>query len=87
VYERYKELRIEPPEPKRIERFVHSAVRSVDERLYKRILERLTLETQENLEALLNEASPSGNTYRLSDLKSEAGAATLENVPSVSCLS
>ncbi len=80
VYERYKDLKIEPPEPNRIERLVHSAVRSADERLYKRILERLTPGTQENLEALLNENSPSGDTYPLSDLKSEAGAATLENV-------
>ncbi|PWB50056.1 MAG: hypothetical protein C3F06_13215 [Candidatus Methanoperedenaceae archaeon] len=39
----------------------------------------MTLETQENLEALLNENSSSGNIH-LSDLKSEAGAATLENV-------
>jgi hypothetical protein len=79
VYERYKELKIEPPEPKRIERLVHSAVRSADERLYKNLLERLTCETQENLEALLNESSSSENIY-LSDLKNEAGAATLENV-------
>lgn len=28
VYERYRELKIEPPEPKRIERLVHSAVRT-----------------------------------------------------------
>jgi Domain of unknown function (DUF4158) len=49
VYERYKELKIEPPEPKRIERLVHSAVRTADERLYTKILQRLSLETQEKL--------------------------------------
>ena len=80
VYERYKELKIEPPEPQRIERLVHSAVRSADERLYKRILERLMPETQEKLEALLNENSPYENTSLLSNLKNEAGTATLENV-------
>ncbi len=80
VYERYKELKIEPPEPKRIERLVHSAVRTTDERLHKKIVERLTSETQERLDALLNEISPPGNTSSLPNLKNEAGAATLENV-------
>jgi TnpA family transposase len=80
VYERYKELKIEPPEQKRIERLIHSAVRTADERLHKKILERLTRETQEKLDALLNENIPSGNTSLLFDLKCEAGAATLNNV-------
>jgi hypothetical protein len=81
VYERYKELKIEPPEPKRIERLIHSAVRTADERLHKKIVERLTPETQEKLDALLNENSQSGNTSPLSNLKTnEVGTASLENV-------
>jgi TnpA family transposase len=40
----------------------------------------LTPETQEKLDALLNENSPSENTSLFSDLKNEAGTATLENV-------
>ncbi|MCE8429689.1 MAG: Tn3 family transposase [Candidatus Methanoperedens sp.] len=80
VYERYRELKIEPPEPKRTERLVHSAVRTADERLHKKIVERLTPETQEKLDALLNQNSPSGNISLLSNLKNEAGTATLENV-------
>lgn len=80
VYERYKELKIEPPEPKRIERLVHSAVHLADERLYTKILQRLSPETQEKLEALLYENRPLGNTSLFSDLKNEAGTSTLENV-------
>ncbi len=80
MYERYKELKIEPPEPKRIERLVHSAVHSADERLYIKILQKLPPDTQEKLEALLNDSSPSGNTIPLSDLKSEVGTSSLENV-------
>jgi TnpA family transposase len=80
VYEQYKELKIEPPEQKQIERLIHSAVRTADERLHKKILERLTPETQEKLDALLNENCPSGNISLLSNLKNEAGTATLENV-------
>lgn len=44
VYERYKELKIEPPEQKRIERLIHSAVHSADNRLYTKILEHLSPE-------------------------------------------
>ena len=55
VYDRYKELKVEPPEPKRVERLVRSAVRSADEHLYNKILEKLTPEMQEKLETLLNE--------------------------------
>lgn len=80
MYERYKELKIEPPEPKRIERLVHSAVHLADERLYTKILQRLSPETQEKLEALLYENRPLGNTSLFSDLKNEAGTSTLENV-------
>jgi len=48
VYERYKELKIQPPQPKRVERLIRSAVRSADERLYGRVLSRLTSEVQGN---------------------------------------
>jgi Domain of unknown function (DUF4158) len=80
VYERYKELKIEPPQPKRIERLVRSAVRSADERLYKKVVDKLTPETQTKLEALLSDTAVSEKTSLLSTLKSEAGAATLENI-------
>src|SRR6266850_5957134 len=77
VYERYKELKVEPPQAKRIERIVRSAVRSADERLYRKILSQLTPEVQGKLDFLLSENTHSGNASLLSDLKSEAGAATL----------
>ena len=80
VYERYKELKIEPPLPKRVDRLIRSAVRTADERLYGKILVQLTPETQEKLDVLLSENTQTGNASLLSDLKSEAGAATLENV-------
>jgi hypothetical protein len=80
VYERYKELKVEPPQAKRIERIIRSAVRSADERLYRKILAQLTPEVQGKLDVLLSENTRSGNASLLSDLKSEAGAATLESV-------
>jgi DNA-binding cell septation regulator SpoVG len=80
VYERYKELNIEPPLPKRVDRLIGSALRSADERLYAKILSRLRPETQKKLDGLLGENVSSGSNSPLSDLKGEAGAATLENV-------
>jgi TnpA family transposase len=80
VYERYRELKIEPPPPDSVERIIRSAVHMADERLYTKMLARLTPETQGKLHALLSENMLPGNTSLLSDLKSEAGAATLENI-------
>lgn len=80
VYERYKELKIEPPQPKRIERMVHSAVRSADEGLYSKIEAQLTPEIREKLDALLNEHTQIPAAPAFSDLKNEAGGPTLENV-------
>jgi hypothetical protein len=76
VYERYKELNIEPPLPKRVDRLIRSAVRSADEWLYAKILSRLLPETQKKLDGLLGENVSSGSNSPLSDLKNEAGAAT-----------
>lgn len=78
---RYQELKIAPSLPKRIDRLVHSAVRSTDEQLYQKILKRLTPETQKELEALLmtnDEAEET--TSALFDLKSDAGAVSLKSV-------
>jgi Tn3 transposase DDE domain/Domain of unknown function (DUF4158) len=80
VYERYKELKIEPPQPKRIERMVHSAVRSADEGLYSKIEAQLTPEIREKLDALINEHTQIPAAPAFSDLKNEAGGSTLENV-------
>jgi hypothetical protein len=80
VYERYKELKVEPPQAKRIDRLVRSAVRTSDDRLYGEILAQLTSEVQTNLDAQLSESTQTGNASLLSDLKGEAGAATLDNI-------
>jgi TnpA family transposase len=80
VYERYRERKIQPPQPKRIERIIRSAVRTADERLYKKVLERLIPSMQDKLEALLSNNAVFGNTSLLANLKSEAGAVTLESV-------
>lgn len=81
VYERYKELKIEPPQPGRVDRIIRSAVNSADERFYTMTLKKLQAETLEKLEALLTTNDGiAENTSPLFTLKSEAGAATLESV-------
>ena len=80
VYERYRELKIEPPPLGSVERIIRSAVRSADTRLYTKVLEKLSPEIQTQLDTLLGENMSPGDTSLLFDLKSEAGAATLENV-------
>jgi hypothetical protein len=81
VYERYKELKIEPPQPGRIDRIIRSAVNSVDEQFYTITLKKLQAETLEKLDALLTTNDCiAENTSPLFTLKSETGAATLESV-------
>ncbi len=81
VYERYKELKIEPPQLGRVDRIIRSAVNSADEQFYTITLKKLQAETLEKLEALLTiNNGIAENTSPLLNLKSEAGAATLESV-------
>lgn len=84
VYERCRDLKIEPPEPKSIDRLIHSAIRIADEQFYTTTMGKLSLVTQERLEALLSITTlPDGtpaNTSPLYELKSEAGVVGLESV-------
>lgn len=81
VYEKYKELKLEPPQPGRVDRIIRSAVNSADEQFYTITLKKLQAETLEKLETLLTiNNGIAENTSPLFNLKSEAGAATLESV-------
>src|SRR5713101_1412529 len=53
VYTRCKEQCIEPPTPDRVGRLVHTAIHRFDERLCATIMQRLSLETRMQLDALL----------------------------------
>ncbi len=78
VYERYRDLKIEPQEPKSIDRLIRSAVRTADEQFYTTTMDKLSPETRTKLDALLNLTTlPDGTTDNISilqQLKSEAGA-------------
>ena len=56
VYQRCRELKIEPPTPERIERLVRSAMRSHEEVFIAETVTRLSPEQQTSLDALLHPA-------------------------------
>jgi Domain of unknown function (DUF4158) len=84
VYTRFKNLKIEPPEPKSIDRLIRSAVRNVDEQFYSATTERLSRQTREKLDALLRPAALVDGTVGTDSirqgLRSEAGPSSLESV-------
>ncbi len=86
VYQRCRDLRIEPPTPDRIDRIVNSAVHTFDTRLCERVLQRLSSTTQHQLDALLEPAETpvsgsNGSTPALlHELRTDPGRATLENL-------
>jgi hypothetical protein len=84
VYERYQDLKIEPPEPKSIDRLIRSAVRTADEQFYTTTMDKLSPVTRVKLDALLNPTTlPDGttdNTSILQQLRSDAGACKLNSV-------
>jgi hypothetical protein len=84
VYERYRELKIEPPQPKRIERLIRSGIRTADEQFYATTMGKLSAQVRSKLDTLLSPAIlPDGTTDNISmlqHLRSEPGATTLDSV-------
>ena len=88
AYQRFRELRIEPPTPDRVGRFIKSAVHSFETRFYGCILQRLSETTQNQLNDLLlpdkdnddqGKESDSGYTI-LQELRSDPGRANLDSL-------
>jgi hypothetical protein len=89
VYQRCRELHIEPPTPERIDRLIGSAVHTFDTRVGDQVLQRLSATTQQHLDALLAPAEvsaaspgspPEPDQTLLHELRADPGRATLENL-------
>jgi hypothetical protein len=90
AYARFRDLHIEPPTPDRVERLVRSALHTVDEHIYAQTMARLTVDTCERLQALLQpgdsgtatNSREGGATGRspLAELKADPGPLTLATV-------
>lgn len=58
AYARCRDLKLEPPTPDRVERIVHAALASYQDRFHTRILERLSPAVRGHLDALLTREAP-----------------------------
>jgi len=90
AYGRLRELRIEPPTPDRFERIIRSAVHIHEQRLYEKVIGRLTPETQRKFDAILSttrieddshdEGSDAWETSTFAEFRKDPGPTGLESV-------
>jgi TnpA family transposase len=89
VYQRCHDEHIEPPTPDRVERLIHSALHTFEERLCRSVYERLPPETLAALDALVSmdePPDPDGDgaagrgTSRLHSLRTDPGRIALDSV-------
>ncbi len=84
AYERYRELRIEPPTSDRMHRLTRSAIRLAEKQFTETILGRLSENTQTLLDALLEdevkEDTKDDNQITWYRLKSDPGKVSLQNL-------
>ncbi|WP_036486612.1 Tn3 family transposase [Myxosarcina sp. GI1] len=86
IYQKWRELQIEPPTPGRVERLIHSAIAQHEADFCRQTLNRLTPESIEQIDILLstadleaseNDDEPSNTKIKMSDfalLKTDPGA-------------
>src|SRR5262249_25650958 len=91
LYQRCRDLCLEPPTPERVERLIRSALHQFETQLGEQVLHRLSPATRTKLDALLvTEAStdddhqtsgpPASGPAVLHDLRADPGRASLENL-------
>lgn len=88
VYQRFRDLKIEPPTPDRVERLIRSALRASEEQFCAAILAKLAPVTVERLDTLINTSDlPSGPSNELDparsvfyQLKTDPGAASVASI-------
>lgn len=83
VYQRFIELRLEPPERTRIDRLVKSAIASHDKLVLQKIMDKIPKAAIPRLEALLinkEEEPPDSEVLNMSDLREEPGKANVKNI-------
>lgn len=83
VYQRFIELRLEPPERTRIDRLVKSAIASHDKLVLQKIMDKIPKAAIPRLEALLinkEDEPPDSEILNMSDLREEPGKANVKNI-------
>jgi TnpA family transposase len=91
VYNRFRELQLEPPSAERIERLIRSVIRSHEERFFESIYKRLTPVTLQNLDDLIESVkdikddeleftSDASDQITFHDLRSDSGRAGVKTI-------
>ncbi|MFS0635990.1 Tn3 family transposase [Mesobacillus foraminis] len=86
LYQQYRELKIEPPTPDRVERLIRSATYSYEDQFFTSIYQRLSSQTCEGLDRLINhlekvdDTSEAKEAFTFYELKSDPGRIGLETV-------
>jgi TnpA family transposase len=83
VYQRFMELRLEPPESARIDRLMKSAITSHDQLVLQKIMDKIPKAAIPRLEALLinkEDELPDSEVLNMSDLREEPGKANVNNL-------
>jgi hypothetical protein len=91
LYQRCREIRIEPPTPERVERLIRSALQQFENQLGERVLHRLSPATRKKLGALLTadeseendtqtSETPASGPAVLHDLRADPGRPSLDNL-------
>lgn len=86
VYQQYRELKIVPPTPDRVERVIRSAIHSYEDQFFTIVYQRLSNQTCEGLDRLINhlekvDDSPgTKESLTFHELKSDPGRIGLETV-------
>ncbi len=74
---RYKQLQIELPTPRRLERLAHSAAQTVEEQFFARLADALAPDTRHMIDAMLTDMS---TPVALSALKTDSGRRSLNSL-------
>jgi TnpA family transposase len=87
IYDHCREQRLEPPTPQRIDRIIHAALRTAEERFCAATMTKLSPATRAGLDALLLPLHPDQEAGRdssghspLHDLKQGAGASKVDSL-------
>lgn len=83
TYQRFMELRLEPPERSRIDRLVKSAVDSHDKLVLQKIMDKIPKAALPWFDALLinkEDEPPGSEALNMSDLREEPGKANVKNL-------
>lgn len=86
VYQQYRELKIVPPTPDRVERVIRSAIHSYEDQFFTIVYQRLSDQTCEGLDRLINhlekvdDSPETKESLTFHELKSDPGRIGLETV-------